>query len=387
VVLTLVTVPYLARVLRPEGWGPVVFAQSFAGLLTLVLEYGFYLSASREIARCREDEGRVAEIVAEVQAAKLILVMVVTIAAAGALRAIPLFRQHPVHLVFSWLLAVAQGFSPLWFYQGIERQVWPALGELLSKGAAAGLLLTMVRGPGDGALALGIQGGVALGWTVVANAFIYRVLHRARAAGMPGAGILSTEGAGETGETGDVENAESAQGLPFPDAPHAQGDRAGSDAGGNPRGIAAAPARLRRDSIFPRILRRMTAGARMLRETFRLFVFRAASGSYVTANSFLIGAMAAPPVVAFYGGAERLIRGALNGIAPATQAVYPRVSRLVRSDQGAAGRLLGLSLLCVGGMGAVIGATAFAAAGLLAWARKRPVLAGVLLGIGGAGNP
>src|SRR5690606_23206436 len=73
VALSLVAIPFLARVLRPEGWGIVVFAQSFAAVLTLVLEYGFYLSASREIARHRDDRERIAGIVADVQAARLIL--------------------------------------------------------------------------------------------------------------------------------------------------------------------------------------------------------------------------------------------------------------------------------------------------------------------------
>ena len=51
----LLTVPYLTRVLGPNGWGLFGFAQSFAISLGLVAEYGFWLSASREIARHRDD--------------------------------------------------------------------------------------------------------------------------------------------------------------------------------------------------------------------------------------------------------------------------------------------------------------------------------------------
>ncbi len=299
VVLSLVAIPYLARVLRPEGWGVVVFAQSFAGLLTLILEYGFYLSATREIARHRDEEDRIAEIVADVQAAKAILLATVTVIAVVSSRAIPLFREHPAHLTFAWLLAAAQGFSPFWFYQGVERPTYPALTEAASKGVATLLILSFVRDAGDGARVLAIYGGAAFCWSVVANAFIYRTVRVAR----------------------------------------------------------------------PRV----RSGARMLRRTFRLFVFRAASGSWVAANSFLLGSLADPRTVAFYGGAERLIRGALNGIHPATQAIYPRVSRLMVSDRAGASQLLGVSLLCVGGLGLVIGMAAFISA---------PWLVRVFLGAG-----
>src|SRR5258708_16352230 len=50
-VIPLVTLPYLARVLRPEAFGLLLFGQSFALWASLVIEYGFGLSAAREIAQ------------------------------------------------------------------------------------------------------------------------------------------------------------------------------------------------------------------------------------------------------------------------------------------------------------------------------------------------
>jgi len=48
--LPLVQVPFLARVLEPTGWGAMAFAQGFSAYLMLIVEYGFNLSATREIA-------------------------------------------------------------------------------------------------------------------------------------------------------------------------------------------------------------------------------------------------------------------------------------------------------------------------------------------------
>ena len=50
-VVPFITVPYLARVLRPEGFGLLIFAQSFGLWLALVIEFGFDLSGTRGISR------------------------------------------------------------------------------------------------------------------------------------------------------------------------------------------------------------------------------------------------------------------------------------------------------------------------------------------------
>ena len=54
-VVPFLTVPYLARVLRPEGFGLLLFAQSFGLWLVLVIEFGFDLSGTRIVSRIRED--------------------------------------------------------------------------------------------------------------------------------------------------------------------------------------------------------------------------------------------------------------------------------------------------------------------------------------------
>ena len=53
--IPLFTLPYLARVLGPEQWGALAFADAYARFVSLAIEYGFGLSATREIARIRDD--------------------------------------------------------------------------------------------------------------------------------------------------------------------------------------------------------------------------------------------------------------------------------------------------------------------------------------------
>src|SRR5665213_964913 len=68
-ILPMITIPYLARVLQPAAWGTVVYAQNFAGWMILVLQYGFGFSATRDIARRRDEPGHHAEVVSGVAGA------------------------------------------------------------------------------------------------------------------------------------------------------------------------------------------------------------------------------------------------------------------------------------------------------------------------------
>lgn len=298
-VLPLVTIPYLARVLRPEGWGLVVFAQSFAAWMALVLEYGFYLSATREIARVRNDPHRVSRVVADVHGARLVLSLLIVSAGVAAYLLIPSFRAEPLYLVWAVMFALAQGFSPLWYFQGVEKMRLPAVLEITAKTIATAGIFLVVTGPENGWRVLALQAVTGFAWIALASAMIYR----------------------------DV---------PF--------------------------------------LRPTWSGAvAMLRSAAGLFVFRSATGLYLQANSFILGLLAGPQTVAFFGGAEKIVRAATGLIQPATQALYPRISHLAADDSGRARSLVRLSLVLVCGLGTVLG---------LAAAVGAPLLVRVILGEG-----
>jgi PST family polysaccharide transporter len=148
--LPLITVPYLARVLLPAGWGLVVFAQSFSGWMGLVLEYGFGFSATREIARNRDVPERGAEVAAGVLGASALLLGAATIASLVALWTVPTFRQYPAYLWLAILIAATQGVRPLWYFQGLERMQFPAVLNVIGRLLVTGGIFLSVRRADDG---------------------------------------------------------------------------------------------------------------------------------------------------------------------------------------------------------------------------------------------
>ncbi|MFN0103716.1 MAG: oligosaccharide flippase family protein, partial [Bryobacteraceae bacterium] len=156
-VVPMATLSYLARVLGPEAWGAVLYAQGFALWLTLLFEYGFQLSTTRESARGREDRKRVAEIVAGVAGASVLLTAASLAAAGAAQLAIAAFRERPLYLWLAWGIAFTGGVRPLWYYQGLERLGWPSLWNGISRVAVAAALFVFVRSADDAYWVLVLQ--------------------------------------------------------------------------------------------------------------------------------------------------------------------------------------------------------------------------------------
>jgi len=61
-ILPLITIPYVVRVIGPDRFGLVSFAQAFVTYFLLVVNYGFDLSATREISSNRDDKNALIQI-------------------------------------------------------------------------------------------------------------------------------------------------------------------------------------------------------------------------------------------------------------------------------------------------------------------------------------
>jgi len=112
----LATIPYLARVLGPVHWGMVAFAQALGLYLSMVVEFGFNLSATRRIARAREDKQQLEEIVAGVMGAKGLLAVVCVGAIFVLQHFLKSFQQYGIIFWAGTLSGIGQGFSMLWYF-------------------------------------------------------------------------------------------------------------------------------------------------------------------------------------------------------------------------------------------------------------------------------
>lgn len=120
-ILPLLTIPYLVRVLGPEYFGLLAFSTATIMYCSVVTEYGFNLSATRQVSINRSDADRVSEIFNAVMAIKLALMVLSLIFLSAIILAIDKFSMNWELYFLSFGLVVGQMLFPIWLFQGMER--------------------------------------------------------------------------------------------------------------------------------------------------------------------------------------------------------------------------------------------------------------------------
>ncbi len=96
-----------------------------------------------------------------------------------------------------------------------------------------------------------------------------------------------------------------------------------------------------------------------------MFLFRMVQGLSGSVNRLVLGAVAPVAVLGEYAGAERITRVFQQGLWPVNQALYPKLTKQAQDNPGHAMKTVRLSMLFLGGLGAVFGLAIFVAAPLL----------------------
>lgn len=148
IVLPLLALPWLARILDLRTFGILMYFSILPSMVETVLNWGFNLGAVREVAFFRHGKNRQAAILGAVISAKLALAAFCLLGALALLPVIPHAREYPGVYLLAILCGLARGFRPLWFYQGIGRDMRRmALWDMLANLAVLGLIIVLIDRP------------------------------------------------------------------------------------------------------------------------------------------------------------------------------------------------------------------------------------------------
>lgn len=147
--LPLVTFPYLTRVLGPANFGKVAFAVAFITYFQLLTDYGFNLSATREISINRDRLEYVSRIYSSVMVTKFILMILSFTVMIVAVFSVERFRGDYLLYFYTFGLVLGNVLFPVWFFQGVEKMRYISILRILSSVIYTLLIFIIVRSPAD----------------------------------------------------------------------------------------------------------------------------------------------------------------------------------------------------------------------------------------------
>lgn len=259
-ILPLITLPYLTLVLGPEKFGLTQYAISLITYFQFFTDYGFNLSATRELAICRDDNQKISQIFSSVMFIKLCLCILSFIILLLIVMFIPKFSEDSYVYILTFGMVIGYMLFPTWLFQGLEYMRYTSILNIIGKIVFTVLIFIFIHDTTDYILVPLIN---SLGYILVGILGIYIALTKFNIK------------------------------ITIPSI---------------------------RDIKYH------------LREGWYVFISTIAINMYTTTNTFLLGLLTNNTLVGYYSIAEKIIL-AVNGLLnPISQALYPFISRTVKTD-------------------------------------------------------
>ena len=158
--LPIITFPYLVRVLGPGKYGLVNFAMAFAGYFIVVVNYGFHLSATREISIARNDPETLSRKFWAVLFTKILLLVLSAPFFLLTIFLVAPFAKETGIFLLTFLLIAGAALFPDWFFQGVENMKAIAAINISAKILWTAAVFVFIRAR-SGAIVLILLNGLA----------------------------------------------------------------------------------------------------------------------------------------------------------------------------------------------------------------------------------
>lgn len=131
--IPIIIYPYLIRVIGKEIWGEIVFAQVIISYASLFINFGFDVSATRDVSVNRDNPIELSKIVSSVFITKLFFGLISTLSVILLINFIPFFSYHKLLYLYTFIFCLGDIFFPIYFFLGIEKMKYITFINLFTK--------------------------------------------------------------------------------------------------------------------------------------------------------------------------------------------------------------------------------------------------------------
>jgi PST family polysaccharide transporter len=149
IVLPLITLPYLTRVLSKDCYGTVSYVKAVMLYMQIVVDFGFILSATKDIVNVRDNKDEVNKVIGDTLLAKFILLIISFIILGILMIAIPMLRANATYTILSFVVVGMTCFLMDFLFRGIEQMHIITVRYVIMRGIATALTFVFVKNDSD----------------------------------------------------------------------------------------------------------------------------------------------------------------------------------------------------------------------------------------------
>lgn len=173
-ILPFVTLPYLIKVLGFQQYGAIVLALSLITYFQAITDYGFNLSATREIAQHRHSNKQLIYIYNKTMISKIVLLVFSLLCICGLIFFVPQFRADFLVYSLMCLMLIGQTLFPEWFFRGVEQMRYITILDLVVKFSFTVGVFVLIKKPEDYWIYPLLYGAGFLGVSIIAHILILK---------------------------------------------------------------------------------------------------------------------------------------------------------------------------------------------------------------------
>ncbi|ALO33657.1 hypothetical protein CMT41_02215 [Colwellia sp. MT41] len=132
-IIPLITFPYIVSVIGLDKFGLINFSLAFSVYFSAIIQYGFNVTSTRDIARNRDNKDKLASIYSVTLTTSLLLVFICFAFYALIVLSFDKFSQYQLLYWFTFLSVALKSLFPIWLFQGLERMKYITYLSLIGK--------------------------------------------------------------------------------------------------------------------------------------------------------------------------------------------------------------------------------------------------------------